>query len=411
MRTVTIWGCAILATVLYAMPARADDEQWLSYRKSAQPYHYLGWTAGWSTKMTDKPPEGVALPKFRGDKPRFSWWVRKEYAGGQFVQGKIVWLAWDQSGKGGYDLLYIDSNLDGSLADEKPIKADNVSQDGKRAMFPLVKVMVPGDDGLVACYLNIAKYEGTGDEVRYEAGGWYEGAVTIGGRKYFCRVIDNCCNGVFNDSGANRNQCDKIILVPYESRDEIGEMLNSSDKSPARFIGRWLELDGKWFAMEVARDGACVKFTPAEKVPTGTVRLGEGANESITVMGPTGQFTRKPKDGLVELPAGRYAVDEWSASKSDSRNVVWQLAFRGEPNKVVTFEVAEGKETAPDIGQKIVCEVDASFDGLEWRISPQLVSSGAVATLQRNGSQADAPKATIANADGTYKKTFTMEFG
>ena len=50
---------------------------------------------------------------------------------------------------GRYDHLYIDSDLDGSLADEKPIKANWVQDTGRRKRhgFKLVKVVLPGVDG------------------------------------------------------------------------------------------------------------------------------------------------------------------------------------------------------------------------------------------------------------------------
>ena len=65
-----------------------------------------------------------------------------------------------------------------------------------------------------------------------------------------------------------------------------------------------LEVDGKFFNIEVARDGAFVKVQPAENVTLGPVRVPENISE-FAAFGENGHFVRQPVNGEFTLPAGQ----------------------------------------------------------------------------------------------------------
>ena len=111
----------ILDWNVLAGTAFAQTEQWLEYHTSndGRAYHPM--------ELTTNPPPGVALPKLNAP-PYFARWLTPmDPAGGR-------WLCLDRTRKSGpYDRLFIDSNGNGRLDDETPIKA---RLDSYNAYFP-----------------------------------------------------------------------------------------------------------------------------------------------------------------------------------------------------------------------------------------------------------------------------------
>ena len=78
------------------------------------------------------------------------------------------------------------------------------------------------------------------------AGGYYAGQVDFGGKKRGrVELIDGNVNGAFNDRGAK----EKATATPRW-------WLAARDGQ--RYLGKLLEVDGAFFRIEMARDGAFV---------------------------------------------------------------------------------------------------------------------------------------------------------
>jgi len=146
------WMCVVLA----ATAAQAQEAQRLQYRTDGQPERVIGVYAEVRVRAEASPPAGVVLPKFAGDRPLFAKWITPRVPAGH------LWLALDQSGKeGAYDRLYVDTNADGSLADETPVAAEHAEAandpdapvaygrklNQQTARFAAVKIIFPGKDG------------------------------------------------------------------------------------------------------------------------------------------------------------------------------------------------------------------------------------------------------------------------
>jgi hypothetical protein len=117
------------------------------------------------------------------------------------VESGQLWVALDRTaGQGRWDQLYIDSNVNGNLNDEKPIKAYRT--DKYYTYFGPIKVVFEGEDGPLTYHLNFRFYESGGRQRLYvTSGGWYEGDITVAGVKKYCMLIDYNGNGTFNDKG------------------------------------------------------------------------------------------------------------------------------------------------------------------------------------------------------------------
>ena len=96
------------------------------------------------------------------------------------------------------------------------------------------------------------------------------------------------------------------------------------DKVGERYLGKLLEVDGQFYQIEVARDGAFIKLQKAENVVLGQVRVPETISEFVA-FGENGHFVRKPAKGEFTLPAGKYRIQEWKIDRKDDKGAAWEL--------------------------------------------------------------------------------------
>ena len=440
---------ACLWVLAVTTAAQAQEAQWLRYRVDRQPERALGVYAEVRLRAEPSPPAGLAVPTFAGTRPLFAKWITPRVPAGH------LWLALDQSTKqGAYDRLYVDTNADGSLADETPIAAEapapvaaaavrvaevapraaprvaapvpaaseeaappraRLAVQEQAARFAAVKILFPGKDGPVAYHLNVTfrsriqriitwtrgvpDREVLLEELWLTPGGWYEGTVTVGGKTYPCRLADANVNGTFDDVSADEGKADFILIE--------GDAL-----PPIRTAGRYIQIGGALYHPEPARDGACITFTPVKDVPTGTLRL-DVPQAQLTMGGENGLLYLNATEGKVSAPAGKYRLTTWQIERTDDSGAAWRAEGTVIPGEAAVLEVREGKETPLAIGEPFTCKgADMSQDrgthNLSLRLRGRLDEP---VYLYRDGRQAAPPQVRIANADKTYDQAFTTRYG
>ena len=376
----------ILAGLVLAGTAFAQSEQWLEYHTGTEgrAYHQL--------ELTTNPPPGVALPKLNAP-PYFARWATPmDPAGGR-------WLCLDRTRKSGpYDRLYLDRNGNGRLDDETPVPA---RLDSYNASFPPVPVVFKGEDGPVTYHLlfRFYQYEKSPAQLLASSAGWYEGVVNFDGAKKRIQLIDGNVNGTFNDMASDPYASDRIQV--------------EGDKTSERFLGKLLEVDGKFFKIEVARDGAFVKVQPVPPggIALGQVRVPENISE-FAAFGENGHFTRKPVNSEFTLPAGKYRMVGWTINRKDDKGAAWELSGYNFP-EAAGFEVVTGKTVALEIGepvQTVLKTTDATNRLVSFNLSFVGQQKETVQIL-REGQRPRGPKIMLANAAGTLCYTNTFEFG
>lgn len=384
--------CFIIISLLIA-DARAQDEQWLQYH-SAREVQLVGFSPNYKYLeiITDK-PAGVELPQFRSGGTIFNKWSTP------MVESGYLWLALDKTYKQGmHNILYIDSNGDGHLNDETPIKAYRHTQNN--AYFGPVKVVFQVEDGPVAYHINLLYYsssDGKRRRIYVSPGGWYEGDITVDGIKKHCVLFDYNANGTFNDKSLEADESDRI---------RVGE-LNSRATS---FVGNYIEVDDKLYRPEIARDGAYVKLTKAEGVKFGNIRLPELIAE-FSAGGENGLFTLKPENRIVSLPVGKYRVSNWVVEREDDKGTQWKLIGTQYRRKGY-FDIAEDKEAQLSIGEPIISTLEASFrEGTHYFNQSLRGRDDERIELTRNGARPQAPKLNIKSEDGEYDRTYSFRYG
>jgi hypothetical protein len=373
---------ALLAGMFLANAALAQPEQWLQYHTSREGRSYR-----WLDLTTNRPPN-VALPKL-GAKPFFAHWTNA-------LDPKGRWLCFDRSRKSGpYDRVFIDSTGNGRLDDKSAASATRI--DPFNAFFDPIRVVFKGEDGPITYHLVVrsVNYDSDRDlRVLLQSGGFYSGTVDLGGKKRRIELIDGNVNGAFNDLGANPDDCDQVAI----------------EGAAPQSLGRLLEVDGQFYRLEVARDGAFIKVGKAENVVLGEVRVPETLSEFIAV-GENGQFTRKPVKGQLTLPAGSYRINQYLVNRKDERGASWQLTGAGFDSSA-NFEVAAGKPAALEVGEPVRAVMQSSESGSE--VSFSLRFQGAhneSVAITRNSEQPRPPRLTLTSLDGSYRYTNSFEFG
>jgi hypothetical protein len=330
---ISIWAAgAILAS---ALTVGAQSEQWLRYRTSREgrSYHWLD--------LTTNAPAGVALPKLEGAAYYARWATPLDPSGGR-------WACFDHTRKGGpCDRVYFDTTGNGRL-DDKPAMTANRRED-YAAYFDPVKIVFKGEDGPITYHLvlRFMQYEANDVRLLASSGGWYEGQVTVAGKKRRIELVDGNVNGVFNDRTGEASECDRVII--------------DGEQAAERYQGKFLEVDGQLCRFEAARDGAFVKIQKAENIAFGTVRVPEAISE-FSVFGENGHFVRKPAKGEFTLPVGQYRVHGWTIPRKDEKGGAWTLSG-SDFGAAAEFEVTASGPAEIKVGEPISAVLGASQSG------------------------------------------------
>lgn len=397
------------------MPALADEggRIWLRYRCDAQPSQFGMPVRGQSCSIVAQRPEKLALPELEDAQPLFARWKRT-------VSVNEEWFVLARAKKNGaYTLLYADTNLDGSLADEKPITGEydnygNGSGGYYHVQWPPVMFVRAGEDGPVTFHL-APQFSESGSEsssrrLYIGSAGWYEGQVMLDGKLWALALVDSDTNGRFNDTSQDTQAGD--VLAVRSPGKFVRPPSSSTQGDDTHYLGKLLEFQGKLYEVEAAEDGSSVSLRPAGKVPFGTVRVGEMVTQ-VNLYGPAGQFRRTIADGKMEVPVGTYRLQSYTLQRKSDNGTLWAIENNwasGEKPFTVTAE----KETDLGFGKNFQANLSDTNPrrGGEHSFSFEIRSeSGSSLSLTCNGQRPAAPKVRIRNDDESYNRTFSMEYG
>ena len=381
---------AILAAALLFSPGRGAEEQCLRYVSPAD-------AAGADLPsvelaLLEAAPEGLELPIDIPSDALFARWQTP------MAKAGYVGLALTKSkSSGGYDTIYVDSDADGSLANEPP----SATRPGRGGFGP-VRIAFGPDKGPTQYHAKFAltTYKDWHGIVRNRldvtSACRYEGTVRVGGKTYQCALFDYNSNGAFNDSSMDLWQCDRIRL-------------GGADVEP-RVVGKYMQVDGKLYLLGIAKSGAWVSFEEVGAVPTGTVRTVPGI-VSLTVAGENGHVDLEVKNGRAAIPAGKWIPYGWRLKRKDAQGVDWSLSGWRFPESAV-FEITEGKETELGIDASVIAGV--SVLKVDGGYSLQETLTGALGeriTVLRAGEAPPPANIRVRNADSSYNETFQCQFG
>lgn len=381
---IALTGLLLLQSLLIASP------QWLQYRTSDRARDIIGGSSQFLRPEKNK-PDSEKMPETNRPDPIFVKWNTA------MDKNSFRWIMLDKKHQYGLcDVLYIDSDGDGSLNDEQKYEGRQTSQ--YEVQFSQVPVYFESEDGPITYHLNLRFY--SHDErstyVYAYSGCWYEGQVSIEGKETRCVLVDYNCNGTFDDKSENFNS-DRILTGPEQKTDQ-------------HYVGNFLELGDKLYRISVAPDGAFLELKPAPDVAYGTVTMQESIT-SFSAGGMNGMFERTVENGKVTLPEGTYRVYSWEIARKDEKNIEWKLQGSGFPRKK-NFNVKDDTVANLDIGEPVFSQLDVDLQNGIYSFNQALVGkSGERISLTKADSRTPAPKIHVRNKTGEYDRTFSLEYG
>ena len=346
--------------------------------------------------LTGRTPIDLEWLAFEG-KPLFARWETPLAASG------AIRFAFDCSPEDGLPTrLFYDADADGMLADEAPLKP-STEWPGRRT-FERVAVRFPGDAGPTVLHLHLEftnwpEPSGGKEEPHctLATAGYYRGTVYVGGKTFDCTLIDYNANGLFRDASTDDGETDRIR---FERGDEV----------ILRRAGRYVQLDGALYGLDVAPDRAFVRITPADDAPMGAVRVPEGTRE-LLVQGENGLLEVQLAGGVGKVPAGEYALHSYRVTRRDANGAVWEIE-RPYARSEKTFQVTADEETRLDGIERLFATGHVRRRDDHYTFSPLMLGSAQEpVALTRNGGRAPLPKLRIRNDEGTYDKAFQFEYG
>ncbi len=376
----------------------AQEKQWLQYGVARELGEKVGWenVCHFSVPIEKTLPKEVKAGKFVASDPIFAKWSTP------MAKSGLVWMVFDRSKpKGSYDRVVVDSNCDGDLTNEtayKPFEVQEYDKNYYRAVFAPVKVVFSTQDGPVTYHFQVQFHLSSNrSSVNLGSACYYEGQVMIGGKSHQCALVDANANGTFNDSADDFGQIDRILI-------DKGKIWD------ARFNGRYIEVDGKFYHPEPSQDGAFVAFTSCENIVLGEVRVPEGLTK-VRVGGLNGLLDLRHTKGVGKLPVGKYRVYDWEIERKDEAGVPWKLAGRSFPNSVL-LEVTKEKAATLDVGEPVVSSLAMNPEGGQYSFNQGLQGKlGERIDVECNGTRPAAPKIRIKNKAGTFDQTYSLEYG
>ncbi len=398
---VTFCAAAVLFTSTAPMRAEVFPLQYHSGNPSER-----GLSVGMCEAVSlAAPPIGLWLPRNAGTDPVFAKWETP------LAESGFVYLAATKGPDRRYESLFVDTDGDGNLADESPVKRN---EQGWQDVFGPIELVFPGQgpdlkysivvQARTVIYMSFPARNVT--SLLVETACWYEGDVTLDGRTCRVLLVDEHCNGVFDDVSMTLEKADSIA---------IGEG-DSEDVRQCCF-GKYIQVGGKIYHPIPRRTGEAIEFAPPEPFAAGIVRL-TGAATTLRLAGENGDLTFDLVDGKTSVPVGKWIPKSWTLTREDAGGVRWTLEAVDFPAKTA-FEVVETAESVLDTGEPV--NARTGWAGYSQGVNGAPAKPvyffaiggriGEVMHITRNGSRPPVPVLHIRSDNGAYDESVAFEYG
>jgi hypothetical protein len=312
----------------------------------------------------------------------------------------------------GYDTLYVDADGEGRLT---PPEKWTGALTGSGRVFGPVKFLV--EDGAECCpqwfLFRLTESETAEGKVRchlhaYNAG-HYTGTVRFGDRKCRLVLLDDNANGLFSDVFQHEDESpDRLVLESVGS----GPSTSSPRGDRSQPLGRWVEVGGRYWQLDVVADGSQVTVRPLNK-PLGSVRLKMAIKvDAFTLLlrGPEGLLEVQGKDGPARLPAGRYRFLRGEYQFAPGAGLTWHFRASA-PDVPDRVDVPAAGETAIPFGPPLVPKVSVTRKGGDLLLDLEVRGTGGERYYDFGcGEHGQPPAPRVELRDATGRKLDALDF-
>jgi hypothetical protein len=314
-------------------------------------------------------------------------------------------------------VLYVDTNLNGDLTDEKPVTGTKLER-GQPLTYRFGPVAATSPDkgrAPVAVGLDVMCYSGgpTGFTAQYAIlypGRCLTGSVASGGKTWSVAFVDGNLDGRYDAfySGSGTESRGQNLDVFAIDQNGNGKM----DTGEVVPLTKMTGMGGAFYTVEVAPNGATARLTAASP-KTGTLEVGS-ADLELVVWSEQGCYDLQGSEGKWPLPVGSYQVAQAHLSKTDTAGVLWTLSVSNNP-KFQSFTIREGKTLTQKMGTPLTVRPSIQLAGKsDVSVGLSVVGQGDeeyAAGAEKNGVQQDAPGVTIVDSNRKELASGSFQYG
>lgn len=323
--------------------------------------------------------------------------------------------------------LYIDSDLDKDLSDEKPATGKRLKSGtlGWGAGYHFTSLPAPTSQPGDTAALKLQAVLLNNDYLIVMPTSYRMGTVEIKGKRYRIRVLDANYNGRYDDvvvfRHRNKGSKENDRQPTYDSLaidlNGDGEYSPSYDAlGEVMPLPKLLRFGEDYFALRVASDGS--EVTVEKTVPRfGTLDVGYPDAE-LLLWSENGVHQLSGSGGKWKLPEGNYCCYMIRISTTDTKKNKYMLTCRRDTGKLTDFDIVEDTTTSFKIGPPLAAQAKVNLRREMFRrtavISASVVGQGGeeyLAGVQKNGDMQPAPGIRILDSAGKVVESGKLEYG
>jgi len=322
--------------------------------------------------------------------------------------------------------LYVDTNGNDDLSDEKPFTA---TTDGQRTQFGPISFSSPGVKEEVPLSIRVETFlrDAVPQYLTLMPDGFYSSTVQLGGESYSLALLDANFDGRYNSPLALPIPANSLtgslsdIIALDTNKDGNFDCVQRMEIYP---LAKMVAVNDVYYSLKIAPTGATVNL---EKVAPPMSSLDvkcPGAELSLwSDICPT---QTSGSEGKWKLPAGRYMTNSIRLVKKDSQGAEWVLTGTAREGKLRDIDLRQKKSAVLKMGPPLVMKVQAykffgnssgapgGQNGSQVSVNMSLVGQAAEqysARITKDGHNLPPPKFKILSAAGKIMESGDFEYG
>lgn len=316
-----------------------------------------------------------------------------------------------------HSMLYVDTNGDGRLSDEKPYRPKVIELPrprGKEYKFGPIRMKTRNAEGEFETRFYAITY-GTG--LALSPAGYQVGKVRLGKSTYKLVVVDGNLDGRY----------DKIFLPPLKNSyyrpgcdifaidlNQNGKKWQLSLNQPSEImpLARMLKLQNTYYGIDVAPDGTALELNKVEP-ELGTLDFG-GASVKLKLWSDAAEQYLFGSKGSWQIPAGVYSALFIELNEIDSERNAWTFSSYRDTGSLRDFEIHANETTSFRIGPPFTIKTDVKQ--IRDRVSIGLSLEGHSKEryrfpVMKGGRRQPAPTFKIINESGKELISGQFQYG
>ncbi len=377
-----------LITLLLAIPHTVTFSGTLMFKSTHPVFQRWGFGLGQRGQILETLPEELVLPEDSSKTSRgisFVLGIPPETRYALYVPEKGT--------------LYLDTNGDNSLRDERPIVGEYPTGEIYKALtFGPVRVTVRCNGKKASRYFNVLRYDGQ----------WYLSSAdlhqfrgAIGDEVVEFALVDTNADGIYSPAEPGERMADFLEWFKATNPDSL-----------TGSIPRYIPLKGTVYQMEVEPDGSAVHFTPTE-LPLGTLVVKEGEGSFFLYGEKLGEWNARGNEKGIPQPADQYKIRSyrWAFTHHNER---WELFVYFE-KEGPALEISKDGVTTWTFEKRLIASLgipaQASSNSYEVSLILKTPDGGTVGFLTKNGQRPPEPKLKILDKNGKVLLTEKFHYG